>query len=139
LSRSVEGGADGLPVVDEIAIGADKRIVRRRERERAEVIVEGEWRMHDAGWLSEGRSCWEATKQMSAALHDLCQPLTTLQCRLEMAGLDGTKDAYRDAVDLGLVECGRLMDAVGSMREIVRAAMQEAEAEEVRAQECRRV
>jgi hypothetical protein len=72
-------------------------------------------------------------EQMSQALHDLCQPLTTLQCRLEIAGLVGTEQAYRDAVNLGLAECARLMDGVGSMREIVRAGRQLAEAEEMRA------
>jgi hypothetical protein len=70
-----------------------------------------------------------AMEQMGQALHDLCQPLTTLQCRLEIAGLVGTEEAYRDAVNLGLAECARLMDGVGSMREIVLAARQVATAE----------
>lgn len=52
-----------------------------------------------------------------------------------MAGLAGTQDAYREAVDLGLVECVRLVEAVGSMREIVRAATQQAEAEDTQALE----
>jgi signal transduction histidine kinase len=69
-------------------------------------------------------------KQMGKALHDLCQPLTTLQCRLEMAGLTGTPEGYREAVDRGLEECARLTDAVGLMREIVREAARMAEAEE---------
>jgi hypothetical protein len=59
---------------------------------------------------------------MGMALHDLCQPLTTLQCRLEMAVVVGTPEAYREAVDMGLLECARLVDAVESMREIVRTA-----------------
>jgi hypothetical protein len=58
--------------------------------------------------------------RISQALHDLCQPLTTLQCRLEIAQLSGTQEDYRDAVKLGLVECERLIDGVGVMREIVR-------------------
>jgi len=60
-------------------------------------------------------------KRIGIALHDLCQPLTTLQCRLEMAELLGTPEAYREAVEAGLTECGRLTEVVGSMREIVRA------------------
>jgi signal transduction histidine kinase len=69
--------------------------------------------------------------KMSLALHDLCQPLTTLQCRLEIAGLMGTDEAYRDAVNLGLVECARLINAVGSMREVVRVGRRQVgEAEE---------
>jgi C4-dicarboxylate-specific signal transduction histidine kinase len=59
---------------------------------------------------------------MSQALHDLCQPLTTLQCRLELAGLLGTINAYREAAAAGLEECSRLVETVGSMREILRAA-----------------
>jgi hypothetical protein len=61
-------------------------------------------------------------ERISRALHDLCQPLTTLQCRLELAGVVGTDAAYREAVRLGVVECERLVESVGSMREIVRAA-----------------
>jgi signal transduction histidine kinase len=61
-------------------------------------------------------------KQISAALHDLCQPLTTLQCGLEMAGLIGTAAAYREAVETGVGECARLSATVASMRQILRAA-----------------
>jgi hypothetical protein len=59
---------------------------------------------------------------MDQVLHDLCQPLTTLRCRLELAGLIGTVEAYREAVELGLAECVRLVDGVESMREIVGAS-----------------
>lgn len=72
----------------------------------------------------------EGLKQVGAALHDLCQPLTTLQCRLEMASAVGTPEAYREAVDMGLLECARLVEAIGSMREIMRAAMQAAAAKD---------
>ena len=60
-------------------------------------------------------------RRMGAVLHDLCQPLTTLQCRLEMAQQIATPQAYRDAVDAGMIECARLSAAVNSMREVVRA------------------
>jgi hypothetical protein len=60
--------------------------------------------------------------RISQALHDLCQPLTTLQCRLEIAQLNGSQEDYREAVKLGLVECERLVEGVGVMREIVRTA-----------------
>lgn len=65
----------------------------------------------------------ETLRQLNHALHDLCQPMTTLQCRLEMAGVVGTNQAYREAVDMGLAECSRLIDAVDAMRGMVRAAM----------------
>jgi hypothetical protein len=64
----------------------------------------------------------EGMEKIDRALHDLCQPLTTLQCGLEIAGLTGTQEAYRDAVRMALAECGRLAQAVGSMREILCAA-----------------
>jgi signal transduction histidine kinase len=70
---------------------------------------------------------FDELKRLPKALHDLCQPLTTLQCRLEMASVLGTDAAYREAVELGLGECSRLLDAVESMRELVRAAAQGAE------------
>ena len=61
-------------------------------------------------------------KQMDRALHELCQPLTTLQCGLEVAGMTGTPEAFREAVEMGLTECARLAEMFGSMREILRAA-----------------
>ena len=63
----------------------------------------------------------DETRRMGAALHDLCQPLTTLQCRLEMAQQIATPEAYRDAVDAGMIECARLSAVVNSMRDVVRA------------------
>jgi len=60
---------------------------------------------------------------MGQALHDLCQPLTTLQCRLELAGLVGSDSAYREAVKLGLIECERLARMAIAMRELVQSAM----------------
>jgi len=55
-------------------------------------------------------------------LHEMCQPLTTLQCRLEMAGLVGTLEGCRVELDQALAECSRLAAAVGSMREILRTS-----------------
>jgi hypothetical protein len=65
--------------------------------------------------------------EVDQVLHDLCQPLTTLRCRLELAGLIGTVEAYREAVELGLGECVRLVDGVESMRAIVGASLQAGE------------
>jgi hypothetical protein len=61
----------------------------------------------------------EGMERMDRALHDLCQPLTTLQCGLEIAGQTGTPEAFREAVEVGLRECARLAQVVGSMREIL--------------------
>ena len=63
----------------------------------------------------------DGMKQMDRALHELCQPLTTLQCGLEVAGMTGTPEAFREAVEMGLTECARLGQVVGSMREILNA------------------
>ena len=87
--------------------------------------------MCEAGCVCEGILCEAKARDLSGedgmerigkALHDLCQPLTTLQCRLELAGVIGTDQSYREAVRLAQVECERLAESVGSMREIVRAA-----------------
>jgi signal transduction histidine kinase len=74
------------------------------------------------GWLCEEASCRDGVKRIGKALHDLCQPLTALQCRLELTKALGTEEAYREAVELGLAECMRLTEAVESMRAIVRSA-----------------
>jgi len=70
-------------------------------------------------------------KQLSAGVHDLCQPLTTLQCRLELATLTRTPEAYRSAVEDGLIECRRLVEAVEILREILRGEAQEDNSEEI--------
>jgi hypothetical protein len=88
--------------------------------------------MPERGWNSGGESCTEGMRRIGKALHDLCQPLTTLQCRLELAQVLGTPEAYREATELGLAECIRLSEAVGSMRAIVRSATQEGAEEQAR-------
>jgi len=69
-------------------------------------------------------------KQIGAALHELCQPLTTLQCTLEMAALTDTLEAYRVAMETGLSECRRLVASVESMREVLQEARRETGSEE---------
>lgn len=66
--------------------------------------------------------CADAMEQVVHVLHSLCQPLTTLQCRLEMAGLVDTLEAYRETVNVGLGECARLVDGVEALRGIVSAS-----------------
>jgi len=82
------------------------------------------WKMRERDGVGEQTRVGTALEEMGRALHDLCQPLTTLQCRLEIAGLVGTAEAYRDAVDLGMVECARFVERVQSMREILQASRQ---------------
>jgi signal transduction histidine kinase len=69
-------------------------------------------------------------KQINAALHEMCQPLTTLQCTLEMAALNDTLEEYREAMETGLTECRRMVESVESMREVLHEAKRGAEGEE---------
>ena len=70
-------------------------------------------------------------KQLSAGVHDLCQPLTTLQCRLELATLTRTPDSYREAVEDGLIECRRMVEAIELIRQILRTESQESSDKEI--------
>ena len=62
-----------------------------------------------------------AVQQIGSALHDLCQPLTAIQCRLEMAELMNTCDEFREAVALGISECARMASQVHRMRELLKS------------------
>jgi hypothetical protein len=62
--------------------------------------------------------------RMDDALHELCQPLTVLQCRLAMGELIGDQDAMRSAIAEALVECTRINLAVGLMREMLQHELQ---------------
>jgi len=61
----------------------------------------------------------EQRKQLNGVLHDLCQPVTTLQCRLEMAILSDSVVDYREAAETGMTECRRIVQLVESMRAIL--------------------
>ncbi|MDQ2840438.1 MAG: hypothetical protein M3Y72_05250 [Acidobacteriota bacterium] len=56
-------------------------------------------------------------EQSNMELHDLCQPLTALQCRLEMAGILGQPEAFQEAVRGGLEETRRMFAIVAQMRQ----------------------
>ncbi|WP_348268686.1 hypothetical protein P8936_05535 [Edaphobacter paludis] len=62
--------------------------------------------------------------RMDDALHELCQPLTVLQCRLAMGELIGGPDAMRNAIAEALVQCTRVNLAVELMRGILQRALQ---------------
>ena len=70
----------------------------------------------------------EAVERMAAALHELCQPLTALQCKLEMglAQCESGQDAatVRAAMRDAELECSRMFGVVGKMRVSVRDARQ---------------
>lgn len=50
-------------------------------------------------------------------LHDLCQPLTALQCMLELATVTGDEKWVRFVLDGGLKETQRMFAVVANMRE----------------------
>lgn len=50
-------------------------------------------------------------------LHDLCQPLTALQCRLEMSRRLGHADAFEDAIHGGLEDTRRMFEIIAAMRQ----------------------
>jgi len=56
-------------------------------------------------------------QEIESELHDLCQPLTTLQCRLELGLMCGDVASLMEAVEGALVETASLFQGIGAMRE----------------------
>ena len=56
---------------------------------------------------------WEVSK----GLHDLCQPLTALQCRLYLGSTEEEPSAMVGALEESLKECERVMDQVRQLQE----------------------
>jgi signal transduction histidine kinase len=56
-------------------------------------------------------------KTIERELHDLCQPLTTLQCRLELAEMCADEVSLMEAVKGSLQETERLFRGIQLMRE----------------------
>ena len=71
-------------------------------------------------------------EQMDVALHGLCQPLTVLQCRLAMGELVGEPEGMREAIHQALQECGRLNQAIGTMRAMLQQMILEQDNERER-------
>ncbi len=67
----------------------------------------------------------EQVQELSVMLHDLCQPLTALQCRLELAEMEGDEEGMRRAIADSLTECERLNGIAMRMRQQLREAMQD--------------
>ena len=83
--------------------------------------------MYEADVSCERRRNADGMERMGQQLHELCQPLTTLQCGLELAGLTDTPEAYRAAVFAALNECARVAERVRLMREMVLGTLAETE------------
>jgi len=66
-------------------------------------------------------------RELEKELHDLCQPVTSLQCRLELGKLIGGEAALLEAADGALEDSGRIFEAVARMRERLVTAAAEVE------------
>ena len=55
-------------------------------------------------------------EELEKELHDLCQPLTALQCRLELGQMCADEQSLMEAVEGALVETERLFQSVEAMR-----------------------
>jgi hypothetical protein len=71
----------------------------------------------------------ESSAAMERALHDLCQPLTTLQCRLELAQMCVDASSLHEAVTGALEDTERLFAGITVMRERLQRALSKAEYE----------
>lgn len=63
--------------------------------------------------------------ELDRELHDLCQPLTTASCHLELGQMMGDTESLREAVDGALIECRRTYDYVRRMREKIAEILKE--------------
>lgn len=56
-------------------------------------------------------------EQRHAELHELCQPLTALQCRLEIGRMQNHEGALVEAVDASLKETRRMFEVIERIRQ----------------------
>ena len=56
-------------------------------------------------------------REIEIQLHDLCQPVTVLQCRLELAQLSGAPQDLGEAVTGALDDTRRILLSVRDLRE----------------------
>jgi signal transduction histidine kinase len=56
-------------------------------------------------------------EQRHAELHELCQPLTALQCRLEIGRLQNHEGALVEAVNASLKETQRMFEVIARIRQ----------------------
>ena len=61
-------------------------------------------------------------RELELDLHELCQPLTALSCRLELVGQSATAEQMREVINGGMEEIRRAFKAARKMREHLEAA-----------------
>ncbi len=79
---------------------------------------------------AEGAAEAELWQGLERELHDLCQPLTALQCRLELGKMIGDREALLEAVDGAMQETERMFAAIAQMRERMAGELKQGEAKE---------
>jgi hypothetical protein len=65
----------------------------------------------------------EMLQRLDRELHDLCQPLTALQCRLELAAMCGDEVSLMEGVKGSSEDMERLFVGIGTMREQLQREM----------------
>jgi hypothetical protein len=56
-------------------------------------------------------------REIEKGLHDLCQPVTSLQCQLELGKMAGDREALLEAVEGGLLETRRIFADIERFRQ----------------------
>lgn len=56
-------------------------------------------------------------REMERELHDLCQPVTSMQCRLELGRMCGGEEALLEATEGALEDAVRIFEAVAKLRD----------------------
>jgi hypothetical protein len=56
-------------------------------------------------------------REIEKGLHDLCQPVTSLQCRLELGKMAGDREGLLEAVNGGLLETRRIFEDIERFRQ----------------------
>jgi hypothetical protein len=59
--------------------------------------------------------------ELRVALHDLCQPLSALQCRLYLGTLDDEPSNMREAIMESVSECERMVEMVRALQNRIRS------------------
>lgn len=59
-------------------------------------------------------------EELERELHELCQPLTALQCRLELSRMVGDRMVLLEAIEESLTETRRMFLGIARMRERLR-------------------
>ena len=57
--------------------------------------------------------------KLEKELHDLAQPISSLQCRLEIGKMLGGQDALQEAVEGGLKDLSRMTEILTNLRVLI--------------------